>query len=362
MPEHRERGAPRLEGSGSTRPRSESSPRTCGAAARRSFRAEARPRRRSRTAHRLQGGRGRRVRGLPGERRPPPPDRRGQGQGQGAARGARVANPRRRPWRWATAPRAARPRPSCAQSLKEAGPGRAGGPGQRGRRQRLQRERRRARGVSRPRPDGARRDLDRPAAPGSAGRAREDRPQEHRRRPVPARRRPAGPWSGASTRWSTPASTRSASTSTPPRRHLLAHVSGIGPALAKAIVEHRAGAGPLPVARASSLDVPRFSAKTFEQAAGFLRIPGAEHPLDNTGVHPERYARARGPGRALGKPVAELLGPGAALVRQASATSRRGRGLHLRRHREGAREAGPRSARRASCPSRSATTFTSSRT
>jgi uncharacterized protein len=64
--------------------------------------------------------------------------------------------------------------------------------------------------------------------------------------------------------------------------------------------------------------VPRFSAKSFEQAAGFMRVPGAPHPLDNTGVHPERYALLEGLATRLGKSVAELLGPGAELVRQAA--------------------------------------------
>jgi len=98
---------------------------------------------------------------------------------------------------------------------------------------------------------------------------------------------------------------------------LLAHVSGIGPALAKAIVLHRREKG-LFTSRAGLLDVARFSAKSFEQAAGFLRVPGAPHPLDNTGVHPERYALLEGLATRLGKSVAELLGPGAELVRQAA--------------------------------------------
>jgi uncharacterized protein len=99
---------------------------------------------------------------------------------------------------------------------------------------------------------------------------------------------------------------------------LLAHVAGIGPALAKAIVDHRQEQG-LFASRAALRDVPRVSAKTYEQAAGFLRVPGATHPLDNTGVHPERYALLERLGANLGKPVADLLGPGAELVRQASA-------------------------------------------
>jgi protein Tex len=99
---------------------------------------------------------------------------------------------------------------------------------------------------------------------------------------------------------------------------LLAHVSGIGPALAKAIVQHRQERGLFP-SRAALLDVARFSPKTFEQAAGFLRVPGATHPLDNTGVHPERYSLLEGLAATLGKPVGELLGPGAEQVRRASA-------------------------------------------
>jgi uncharacterized protein len=95
--------------------------------------------------------------------------------------------------------------------------------------------------------------------------------------------------------------------------HLLAHVSGIGPGLARAIVEHRGKAG-LYGARAELLDVPRFSKKAFEQAAGFLRIPEAKHPLDNTGVHPERYADLERLAARLNVPVAGLLG--AAGVRQ----------------------------------------------
>jgi uncharacterized protein len=99
--------------------------------------------------------------------------------------------------------------------------------------------------------------------------------------------------------------------------HLLAHVSGIGPALARAIVEHRAQKGLFP-SRAALLAVPRFNSKTFEQAAGFLRIPEGEHPLDNTSVHPERYPTLEALATRLGKAVSDLLGPGVELVRQAA--------------------------------------------
>ncbi len=100
-------------------------------------------------------------------------------------------------------------------------------------------------------------------------------------------------------------------------RHLLAHVSGIGPALAGAIVEHREQKG-LFRSRAALLDVPRFGAKAFEQAAGFLRVPGSENPLDNTGVHPESYPVLEGLAARLGRPVSELLGPGVELLRNAT--------------------------------------------
>ena len=98
--------------------------------------------------------------------------------------------------------------------------------------------------------------------------------------------------------------------------HLLSRVSGIGPALAKKIVEHRSAQG-LFRSREQLLDVPRFSRKTFELAAGFLRIPEATHPLDNTGVHPERYALLEQLAQEMGKGVGDLLGSGVALVRQA---------------------------------------------
>ncbi len=98
--------------------------------------------------------------------------------------------------------------------------------------------------------------------------------------------------------------------------HLLAHVSGIGPGLAKSIVEFRGKQG-IFRSRRSLLGVPRFSPKVFEQSAGFLRIPEAEHPLDNTGVHPERYEVLEKLSERLGVPVAGLLGAGVQLVKNA---------------------------------------------
>jgi len=69
---------------------------------------------------------------------------------------------------------------------------------------------------------------------------------------------------------------------------LLSYVSGVGPALAKAITRYRDENGPFSC-RTALLKVPRFGAKAFEQAAGFLRIRNGSDPLDNTAVHPERY-------------------------------------------------------------------------
>jgi len=100
-------------------------------------------------------------------------------------------------------------------------------------------------------------------------------------------------------------------------RPLLARVAGIGPALAAAIVEHREAKG-LFRSRRQLLEVPRLGPKAFEQAAGFLRVPGGEHPLDDTAVHPERYAALEALAARMGKGVAELTGPGAALVREAT--------------------------------------------
>lgn len=71
--------------------------------------------------------------------------------------------------------------------------------------------------------------------------------------------------------------------------YLLARVSGIGPSLAKSILSFREKNGRFKN-RNELKSVPRFSEKVFEQSAGFLRIKNSAHPLDQTGVHPERYA------------------------------------------------------------------------
>jgi uncharacterized protein len=100
--------------------------------------------------------------------------------------------------------------------------------------------------------------------------------------------------------------------------HLLSHVSGVGPGLARAIVEYRSESG-LFRSRLDLLKVPRFSKKVFEQAAGFLRVPEGSHPLDNTGVHPERYAALEKLAERLGVPVSDFLGAGVQKVKAARA-------------------------------------------
>jgi uncharacterized protein len=86
---------------------------------------------------------------------------------------------------------------------------------------------------------------------------------------------------------------------------LLAYVSGIGESLARAIVRHRDENGPFP-SRKALLKVPRFGAKAFEQAAGFLRIRGGRHPLDGTAVHPESYPLVERMAADLGVSLAQL--------------------------------------------------------
>lgn len=89
--------------------------------------------------------------------------------------------------------------------------------------------------------------------------------------------------------------------------HLLAYVSGLGPKLARGIVDYRIEHGPF-TSRRQLLDVPRMGTKTFEQCAAFLRIPGADNPLDNSAVHPERYALVERMARDMHTSVRELIG------------------------------------------------------
>lgn len=90
---------------------------------------------------------------------------------------------------------------------------------------------------------------------------------------------------------------------------LLQYVSGIGPAIAKNIVQYRKEHG-LYKERNDLLKVPQFSSKAFEQGAGFLRVSDSKVILDRTGIHPERYAAVREMAQDLGLNLAQLIGEG----------------------------------------------------
>lgn len=89
-------------------------------------------------------------------------------------------------------------------------------------------------------------------------------------------------------------------------KHLLNYVSGLGPALAKSIVDYRADNGAFQN-RKELLKVPRLGAKAYEQCAGFLRIDGGKNPLDNTAVHPESYSIVKSMAKDLKKTIPELI-------------------------------------------------------
>ncbi|GHT43866.1 RNA-binding protein [Bacteroidia bacterium] len=89
-------------------------------------------------------------------------------------------------------------------------------------------------------------------------------------------------------------------------KHLLMYISGLGPALAQNIVDYRAEHGAFRTRR-ELMKVPRMGEKAFEQSAGFLRIPGATNPLDNSAVHPESYPVVETMAKDLGCTVEELV-------------------------------------------------------
>ena len=88
---------------------------------------------------------------------------------------------------------------------------------------------------------------------------------------------------------------------------LLRYVAGIGPSLARAIVDYRSAHGGFR-SRAELLKVPRLGPKAYEQCAGFLRVKGAANPLDDSAVHPESYAVVDRMAADLGVTVKELVG------------------------------------------------------
>lgn len=89
-------------------------------------------------------------------------------------------------------------------------------------------------------------------------------------------------------------------------KHLLTYVSGLGATLAQNIVDYRTENGAFR-SRRELMKVPRMGAKAFEQCAGFLRIPQAENPLDNSAVHPESYVIVEQMAKDLHCTVADLI-------------------------------------------------------
>jgi uncharacterized protein len=89
-------------------------------------------------------------------------------------------------------------------------------------------------------------------------------------------------------------------------KHLLGYVSGIGSAIAQNIVDYRTENGPFE-SRKELLKVKRLGEKVYEQCAGFLRIPGAKNPLDNSAVHPERYQLVQKMAKDVSLTVEELI-------------------------------------------------------
>ncbi|MDR2680779.1 MAG: RNA-binding transcriptional accessory protein [Tannerella sp.] len=89
-------------------------------------------------------------------------------------------------------------------------------------------------------------------------------------------------------------------------KYLLTYVSGVGSVLAQNIVNYRAEQGMFR-SRRSLLKVPKMGAKSFEQSAGFLRIQGADNPLDNSAVHPESYDVVERMAKDLNCSVSDLL-------------------------------------------------------
>lgn len=89
-------------------------------------------------------------------------------------------------------------------------------------------------------------------------------------------------------------------------KHLLTYVSGLGPTLAQNIVDFRTENGPF-TSRKELMKVPRMGAKAYEQCAGFLRIPNAKNPLDNSAVHPESYPIVEHMAKDLNCSVEDLI-------------------------------------------------------
>ena len=89
-------------------------------------------------------------------------------------------------------------------------------------------------------------------------------------------------------------------------KHILTYISGLGPTLAQNIVNYRSENGPFK-SRKELLKVPKMGAKTYEQAAGFLRVTNSDMPLDNSAVHPESYAIVERMAKDMGCKVSDLM-------------------------------------------------------
>ena len=89
-------------------------------------------------------------------------------------------------------------------------------------------------------------------------------------------------------------------------KHILTYISGLGPTLAQNIVNYRSEHGAFPN-RKALLKVPKMGAKTYEQAAGFLRVTNSDNPLDNSAVHPESYSIVERMAKDLHCTVADLM-------------------------------------------------------
>ena len=89
-------------------------------------------------------------------------------------------------------------------------------------------------------------------------------------------------------------------------KHILTYISGLGPTLAQNIVNYRSENGPFK-SRKELLKVPKMGAKTYEQAAGFLRVTNSAMPLDNSAVHPESYGIVEQMAKDMGCKVSDLM-------------------------------------------------------
>ena len=89
-------------------------------------------------------------------------------------------------------------------------------------------------------------------------------------------------------------------------KHILTYISGLGPALAQNIVNYRSEHGAFPN-RKALLKVPKMGSKTYEQAAGFLRVTNSDNPLDNSAVHPESYSIVERMAKDLKCTVSDLM-------------------------------------------------------